>query len=99
MSKKRSADSKDEGTTADALLDEEKAMPSPAPKKSEPKVSLAEMLAMKKVPDHHAHALSVYVGDAGEKPLSEWMSLYEEFMKKPTGMSKEEWHAEFIKAR
>lgn len=63
----------------------------------EPNVSLAELLALKKIPDHHAVPLKNYVGGVDEKPLSEWLSLYEEFMSKPTGMSREQWHPLFIK--
>lgn len=66
-------------------------------KREEPRPNLAELLAMRRIPDAHAFALKLYVGDDRERPLSEWESLYREFMSKPTGMSKEQWHAQFTK--
>jgi hypothetical protein len=65
--------------------------------KPEARVSLAEMLALKLIPDIHAMPLKLYVGDMGERPLSEWKSLYREFMSKPTGITREQWHPMFIK--
>ena len=58
-------------------------------------VNLAELLALKSIPDRHAMPLKLYVGDAGPKPFSEWMLLYSEMMSKPTGMSREQWHLKF----
>ena len=56
-------------------------------------VGLRELLAMKKIPDKHAFPLKLYVGDMDERPMPEWMELYKEFLSKPTGMSREDWHA------
>lgn len=97
MGKKKNTDS--ESTTgADELVESETPpVEKETGKRKEPCVSLAELLAMRKVPDHHAHALKVYAGTVGEMPLSEWEGLYAEMMSKPTDMPKEQWHAEFKK--
>ena len=65
----------------------------------EPRVSLAEIIAMRRIPDIHAFALKGYVGDGNERPLSEWDSLYQEMMSKPTDMPKERWHEDFKKSK
>jgi hypothetical protein len=59
--------------------------------------SLAELVAMRRIPDHHAFALRQYVGDDTERPLAEWDSLYKEMMSKPTDMPKAQWHETFVK--
>ena len=64
---------------------------------NEPVVGLAELVAMRRIPDHHAHALRLYVGHDNEMRLSEWDLTYKEFMSKPTDMPKEEWHEKFAK--
>lgn len=91
MSRKNQDESRNEGTSADAL----ETASATASAKKEPCVSLVELIAMKKIPDHHAPALKGYVGADGEKPLSEWMNLYKEMMSKPSDVSKEKWHEEF----
>jgi hypothetical protein len=69
------------------------------PQHVEPNISLAELVAMRRIPDAHAFAFRLYVGDTGERPLSEWVSLYEEFKTKPTDMPKEKWHEQFVQSR
>lgn len=64
---------------------------------NEPIVGLTELIAMKRVPERHAPALRGYVGHDREMKLSEWDSIYREFMSKPTGVSKKEWHKQFVK--
>jgi hypothetical protein len=71
----------------------------PAAPRPEPRANLHELLAMKKIPDIHAAALALYAGDVRERPISEWMDLYSEFMSKPTGLSREQWHPLFISKR
>jgi hypothetical protein len=60
-------------------------------------VNLAELIALKSIPDRHAMPLKLYAGGSGPKPFAEWMSLYKEMLGKPTGMTREEWHTKFIK--
>jgi hypothetical protein len=63
----------------------------------ESKMALAELVAMRRIPDHHAFAMRLYVGDDNaERTLSEWTNLYDEMMSKPTGMPKEQWHEQFV---
>ena len=68
-------------------------------KEPEGKSSLAELVALSRIPDHHAFAMRQYVGDDNERPLSEWDSLYKEMMSKPTDMPKDEWHKQFAKTQ
>ena len=75
-------------------------MPSKAePEHVGPNADLAELVAMRRIPDAHVLPLRLYVGDAKERPLSEWESLYQEFLAKPTDMPKEQWHERFVKSR
>ncbi len=69
------------------------------PTSPESSIGLSELVAMRRIPDSHAPALGLYVGHDREMSLSEWDSVYAEFMSKPTGMSKEAWHAEFVKQK
>jgi len=79
--------------------DEKSSETRPNPEKEsvrEPEISLAELISMRRIPDHHAFALGQYVGkDKVERKLSEWDSLYKEMMSKPTDMPKEQWHEKF----
>ena len=83
------------------LNTESKTVPTSKPKRStgkkrpEAKVTFAEFVAMGEVPGKHAIPLKFYVGDVSERPISEWRSLYEEMMTKPTGTSQEDWHEQF----
>jgi hypothetical protein len=59
-------------------------------------IGLAELVAMRRIPDHHAKPLRIYAGDDSVKmTVAEWESLYEEMMLKPTGMPQREWHETF----
>ncbi len=89
---------------AEDLVDDQPASDEPVsdapvstPKSTEPCVGLAELVAMKRIPDHHAAAFRLYVGHDKEMKVSEWDLSYKEFMSKPTGMSKEAWHEQFVK--
>lgn len=72
-------------------------------KAEEDRMSLAEVLALRKVPDHHARPLMQYVGDTPKtsqaRPLREWLDLYDEMMTKPTGMTTLAWHEARLKQK
>jgi len=58
-------------------------------------MGLAELIAMRRIPDSHAMPLRLYVGDEkAQMTLSAWEDTYQEMMSKPTGMPKEKWHEE-----
>lgn len=58
-------------------------------------IGLAELVAMRRIPDHHAMPLRLYVGDDVRMTVPQWDSAYQEMMSKPTGVSKEQWHEQF----
>lgn len=61
-------------------------------------IGLAELVAMRRIPDHHAMPLRLYVENNDAKmTVSQWERTYAEMMSKPTGMSKAEWHEQFGK--
>lgn len=61
-------------------------------------IGLAELVAMRRIPDHHAMPLRLYVENNDAKmTVSQWDRTYKEMMSKPTGMSKAAWHEKFGK--
>lgn len=79
-------------------LDSEPSTPAKPSVRPKAVVGLAELVAMGRVPDLHAFALRLYVGDdKKEMKVSEWDDTYKEFMLKPTGMSRDKWHAQYVK--
>lgn len=65
---------------------------------TEDHIGLAELVAMRRIPDHHAMPLRLYVEKNDVKmTVSQWDRTYAEMMSKPTGMSKAEWHEQFGK--
>lgn len=54
---------------------------------------VAEAVALRLFPDHHALPVVLYVGDRNAKlSTSGWKQLYNEMMTKPTDVSKKDWH-------
>ena len=59
-------------------------------------IGLAEALALRLLPDHHAMPMRLYVGDDSKKTVTDWKDAYNEMMSKPTNISKEAWHEQCL---
>ncbi len=55
---------------------------------------IAEALALRLFPDHHAFPMKIYVGDDKQLTAEGWKQAYNLMMSKPTDVTKEAWHAE-----
>lgn len=78
---------------------EQQAAAEPATEKApKPTADFAELVALKKLHPGTEMAFLRYAGNA-TRTLEEWAYLYEEFMKKPSNVSKADWKLQFAKLK